>query len=72
PDAIQNDRIKEIITLFYIHNKIIPSDAMKKHYGEELRLLVTRMNEHADDYYKSNEPITNALMIIQKIVETWY
>lgn len=72
PSEIQNDRIKEIITLFFVHSRILPSLDMREHYKIELADFVLRMNRHLDDYYKDNMPITNAFTIIQKIVETWY
>lgn len=72
PDNIQNDRIKEIITLFYVHSKRLPSEKMREHYKTDLLTFCTRMNSHVDDYYKDNWEINNAFSIIQKLIETWY
>lgn len=72
PDAIQNDRLKEIITLFFVHSRNLPSDAMRQHYKDELLIFVARMNRHLDDYYKDNACIQNAFGLIKKLVENWY
>jgi len=72
PVEIQNDRIKEIITLFFVHSRILPSMTMKAHYKDELQSFALRMNTHLDDYYKGSLEILNAFSIIQKIIETWY
>ena len=72
PDAIQNDRLKEIITLFFVHSKNLPSEAMRQHYKGELLIFVARMNRHLDDYYKDNAYIQNAFGLIKKLVENWY
>ena len=69
---IQNDRLKELITIFYVHSKILPSDDMRKHYKNDLLSFVNRMNRHLADYYSNNEYITNAFQIIKKLVSDWY
>lgn len=72
PNFIQNDRLKEIVTLFYVHSRNLPSDAMRQHYKDELLIFVARMNRHLDDYYKDNACIQNAFGLIKKLVENWY
>lgn len=72
PRAIQNDRIKEIITLFYVHSRILPSQKMREHYKDDLCNFITRMNRHRDDYYANNTNIISAFTIIEKIVDAWY
>lgn len=72
PRMIQNDRLKELITIFYVHSKILPSDDMRKHYKNDLLSFVNRMNRHLADYYSNNEYITNAFQIIKKLVSDWY
>ena len=71
PDIIQNSRIKEIITLLYVHSKILPSPAMKAHYKKELQTFVGRMKKNIDNY-KGNENILNVFNIIETLVENWY
>lgn len=72
PDLIQNDRIKEIITLFYTHSRILPSDSMKTHYKHELTSFVSQMNSYTEDFRNSNIFVNNACTIIEKLVENWY
>ena len=72
PDAIQNDRLKEIATLFFVHSRNLPSEAMRQHYKEELSSFVARMNRHLDDYYKDNICIQNAFALIENLVTNWY
>ena len=64
--------LKEIITLFFVHSRNLPSDAMRQHYKDELLIFVARMNRHLDDYYKDNACIQNAFGLIKKLVENWY
>lgn len=71
PDMIQNSRIKEIITLFFVHSRILPSASMKEHYKKELQVLVNRMNRNIDNY-KGNETIIRTFKIIETLVENWY
>lgn len=72
PDAIQNDRIKDLITLFYMHSTILPSNDMRKHYRSDLNKLVEKMNRHKIDYFSSSDAVMNAFSIIEKIVDEWY
>lgn len=72
PDAIQNDRLKEIATLFFVHSRSLPSEAMRQHYKEELSSFVSRMDRHLGDYYKDNACIQNAFSLIKNLVANWY
>ena len=72
PRMIQNDRLKELITIFYVHSKILPSNDMRKHYKNDLLSFADRMNRHLTDYYSNNAYITNAFQIIKKLVSDWY
>lgn len=71
PDIIQNSRIKEIITLFYVHSKILPSAEMKAHYKKELQTFVNRMNKNVDNY-QGNDTILRTFNIIETLIENWY
>lgn len=72
PNEIQNDRLKEIITLFSMHSKILPSAKMKDHWHVELEDFLERALKHFDDYYKTNHAISNTFQIISKMVQAWY
>ena len=72
PNILQNDRIKEIVTLFSMHSKILPSPRMKMHYREELEVILERMYKNYECFYKDNAPISNAFNIILKMVLGWY
>ncbi len=72
PNEIQNDRLKEIITLFSMHSKILPAASMKVHWREELESFLERALKHYDEYYKKNVAISNTFQIILKMVQGWY
>lgn len=72
PDILQNDRLKEIVTLFSMHSKIIPSGRMKMHYKEDLECILERMYKNYDHFFKNNVPISNAFSLILKMVQGWY
>lgn len=72
PDVIQNDRLKEIVTLFSMHSKILPSPRMKIHYKDNLEVVLERMYKNYDTFYKNNASISNAFNLILKMVQGWY
>lgn len=72
PEFIQNRRIKEIITLFYTHSRILPSDSMKRHYKDELTAFAEQIDFYIHDLRQSNELIDNACSIVKKLTENWY
>ena len=72
PNEIQNDRLKELVTLFSMHSKILPAPTMKSHWHEELESFLVRALRHYDEYYKANPPISNTIQIILKMVQGWY
>ena len=69
PNEIQNDRLKELVTLFSMHSKILPAPTMKSHWHEELESFLVRALRHYDEYYKANPPISNTIQIILKMVQ---
>lgn len=72
PNEIQNDRLKELVTLFSMHSKILPAPTMKVHWREELEAFLERALRHFDEYYKANIPLSNTFQIILKMVQGWY
>lgn len=72
PDILQNNRLKEIATLFSMHSKILPSERMKMHYREELEVILERMYKNYQSFYKDNAPISNTFSIIRRMVQGWY
>ena len=72
PPELQNDRIKEIITLLYAHKTLIPSDSMRDHYKESIEELIRgRMIQNAE-YYIGNKPIMNFFSLLDKVFDAWY
>lgn len=72
PKQLQNDRIKEIITLLYAHKELIPSRGMLRHYTKSLDELIRGRMVHHAEYYKENEVINNFFDIIDKTFSAWY
>ena len=72
PPELQNDRIKEIITLLYAHKTLIPSQSMRNHYKDSLGELIRGRMIQNLTYYEGNDSINNFFTILDKVFDTWY
>lgn len=72
PLEMQNSRIKDIVTLLFIHKGIIPSPKMLEHYRKPLKELFSIRMFRNFDYYENNSTIKNAFTFFDKIINNWY
>ena len=68
---MSNARIQQIVTLLYMHKKIVLSDGIKKSEADELNKVVTRMFKNID-YYKTNQMIKANFDFLKLVIDNWF
>ena len=72
PANLQNDRIKELITLLYAHKKLVPSKSMRNYYKEELEKFIRGRMIQNKTYYTNHAPISNFFTLVDSVFGAWY
>jgi hypothetical protein len=67
---MSNARLQQIISLLYLHKKLITSEGVNR-ICEELNNLTKRMYYHID-YYDNNETIKTSFDFFKKVVDKWF
>lgn len=68
---LSNERLRQIATLLYTYNEIVPHLGVYKHRTEELHAFVERTQRNSN-YYKADSLINTSLNFIKKIVDKWF
>ena len=55
-NRMSNERIQQIITLLYMHKKMVRSEGVALYESEELKKLIRRIDRNST-YYKTNKLI---------------
>lgn len=66
-NKMKNPRLRQIVTMLYVFDKVITSKAIKEtRYAELVELINVRMKKHKN-YYKKNPTIVSAFQFIEKL-----
>lgn len=63
-----SERIKQIVTVFYMHNKIVTSKGVMQHRRNQMLILMNRMFRNIK-YYESNKKITTNFKFLSDCVD---
>ena len=66
----QNERIQQVITLIYVHKRMVSSQDVRNHRAEILREFSGRMMRNCD-YYLKNDTITSAFTLFKIVIDNW-
>jgi hypothetical protein len=68
--SMSNSRVQEIVTLLYMHKKLVISAGIHKGEWEDLQAVIDRMYKNSI-YYGTNNLIKNTFDFLKKIVDNW-
>ena len=66
-----NERIKQIITVFYMHNKIVTSEGVRQYSKDKMLSLMDRLFRNIK-YYDSNEKIKTNFTFLRNCVDIFF
>lgn len=70
-NRMSNVRIQQIITLFYMHKKMVRSEGVALYESRELKKLMRRIDENCS-YYKTNTLIHGTFIFLGLVVDNWF
>ena len=70
-NKMSNARIQQIITLLYMHKKMVRSEGVALHESGEFKKL-TRRNDRNSNYYKTNKLVQGTFKFLGLVVESWF
>ena len=70
-NRMSNARIQQIITLLYMHKKMVTSEGIRKIESENLQKVVKRMMRNYE-YYQENPNIKGTLDFLKLVVDNWF
>ena len=62
------ERIRQIATLLYVYDQLIPATGVREYRAKELNRVVERMFHHIE-YYENCEMISSSFEFIKAIVD---
>lgn len=68
---MSNGRIQQIVTLFYVHKKLVVSKGIRKNEYVGLTKVIDRMFQN-EDYYKENDVIKGTFNFLKLVVDNWF
>lgn len=68
---MSNPAIRDIVTLFYAHCKIVTSKGVLNAQHEKINEVIERCFKHSD-YYTKNDLIQNSFNFLKKVVDKFY
>ena len=68
---MSNARIQQIITLLYMHKKIVRSEGVALYESGELKKLMRRIDRNSN-YYKTNKLVQGTFKFLELIVDSWF
>lgn len=69
-NKMTNARLQQIVTLLYVHEKLVTSKGVKIKECDKLRELKQRINREFN-YYESNEQITTSFNFLSQVIDIW-
>lgn len=70
-NKMSNTRIQQIITLLYMHKKIVRSEGIALYESGELKKLIRRIDRNSN-YYKTNKLIQETFRFFEMVVDSWF
>lgn len=70
-NRMSNARIQQVVTLLYMHKKMVGSEGIIKAESEELQKTMKRIKKNYD-YYNENLMIQGTFDFIKMIVDSWF
>ncbi|MGN8742710.1 Abi family protein [Catenibacterium mitsuokai] len=70
-NKMSNARIQQIITLLYMHKKIVRSEGVALYESGELKKLMRRIDRDSN-YYKTNKLVQGTFKFLELIVDSWF
>ena len=70
-NKMSNARIQQIITLLYMHKKIVRSEGVALYESGELKKLMRRIDRNSN-YYKTNKLVQGTFKFLELIVDSWF
>lgn len=70
-NRMSNERIQQIITLLYMHKKMVRSEGVALYESGELKKLIRRIDRNFT-YYKTNKLIQGTFKFLGLVVDSWF
>ena len=70
-NRMSNERIQQIITLLYMHKKMVRSEGVALYESGELKKLIRRIDRNSN-YYKTNKLIQGTFKFLGLVVDSWF
>lgn len=70
-NRMSNARIQQVITLFYMHKKMVVSEGIVKAESEELQKIMKRIKKNYS-YYNENLMIQGTFDFLKMVVDSWF
>lgn len=69
-NKMTNARLQQIVTLLYVHEKLVTSNGIKNKECDKLFELKERINRESN-YYDSNDLIATSFNFLSKVIDNW-
>ena len=70
-NRMSNERIQQIITLLYMHKKMVRSEGVALYESGDLKKLIRRIDRNST-YYKTNKLIQGTFKFLGLVVDSWF
>lgn len=70
-NRMSNVRIQQIITLLYMHKKMVKSKGLKQLESKKIHEILERMYENYD-YYQENQLIRSSFNFLKIVIDNWF
>ena len=70
-NRMSNARIQQIITLLYMHKKIVRSEGVALYESGDLKKLMRRIDRNFN-YYKTNKLVQRTFEFLGLVVGNWF
>ena len=68
---MSNGRIQQVISLLYMHKKLIPSEGVRKNAVTNLQKFSDRIKRNGH-YYDNNDLIRTTFEFLNIVIDNWY
>ena len=68
---MSNARIQQVVTLLYVHKKLVISEGIRKNECVELAKIINRMFQN-EIYYKENDVIKGTFNFLKLVIDNWF
>jgi hypothetical protein len=68
---MSNDRIRGLICILFMHNRIVTSEGVHNKAAQKLHTFEERMFRHFD-YYNTNSLISSSFDFLRLVIDNWF